>query len=287
MKKHLFSALSFLTLATSTMSLGAECSRCVCARNENLLRRDLFALVNKQVYMQEDVPQKEEVLELLKTLEKNGFVVEEGSDDLRVKYVALQGFIEKTLTLRLERGEITNLVGIIHTPSPATPLCTLPCRINECLLAEQVRIDQDKVWTIYARSQIVRNYLGLGGMLYIAYPKSGYEKRTQEQRSIYEGELANYPKTLINAPLPIEEMDPEMIGATYLFTNRDGKKCAFSIKNGDGQRCAFSIQSKQANDPQALSKWGIWYGALDQKEIGERVDEVLSYVEKSGGPKLQ
>ena len=134
------------------------------------------------------------MIELFKEIRKNGFAIERGDDDLRVKFVAMQGLIEKNLTTRCARGEVTDLVGIIHTPSPATPLCTDACTVNTGLLDEKIRVDQDKVWTIYTRAQIVRDYLGLGGILYCVYPEGGLELRTPVQQAIYKNELSNYQK---------------------------------------------------------------------------------------------
>lgn len=48
----------------------------------------------------------------------------EGTDqDVRPYFVALQGVIEHVLSCELQ-NEIRSLLGIIHTPMPATPLCS-------------------------------------------------------------------------------------------------------------------------------------------------------------------
>ncbi|MBS0626098.1 MAG: hypothetical protein JSS32_08620 [Verrucomicrobia bacterium] len=213
----------------------------------------------------------EEILNELKTAGKK---IEIGNDDLRVRYVNMQGCIEHQLACALALGEIDQLAGVIHTPMPATPLCIKPQEGYEEILDESIRNDPQKLYTVLSRAKIVREYLTKGAKLYIAYPQGGLEKRNGEQQNTYREELERYSGTLVDTILNDTQIPPEMIGATYLFRS-------------EGQVYAFSIQSRQVNDIQALTEWGLWFGPVDHPEIAARVDAVFDYLSQAGGPDLR
>ena len=210
---------------------------------------------------------QQDVTALLDQLVEAGYVAETGDDTLRTKYVTLQGCIEQALT-RLEAPAM----GVIHTPMPATPLCTLPDPVDPGVLDPSIR-DQAMI-TVQSRAQIVRDYLLAGGSLYVVYPLGGLQKRSPEQQAIYRSELANYPETLFDWPLSVDSMDPQMIGATYLFSGDDGLLWAFSIK------------SRQANDPQQQSEWAIWLGPVTWPQIQQRLETVTTYFSLVNGPSV-
>jgi hypothetical protein len=208
-------------------------------------------------------PKTEEILTLFNELETNHLVLETGSDDLRVKYVHAQGCIEQMLARRQELGQITDLVGIIHTPLPATPLCVRP--------EETSTIEPRKWETVLSRAQIIREYLAKGSKLYIVYPEGGLEKRTPDQQAVYASALEQY-STLIDWTLSSNTIEPDMIGATYLF------------RGSDNELYAFSIKARQITDMQPEAEWGIWFGPLTDTAISARVDAILSYLSSVGGP---
>jgi len=205
-------------------------------------------------------------------VEKNKSILETGSDDLRVKYVASQGCIEHVLACCQALGEVDHLIGVIHTPTVATPLCIRPEGPYEGVLDESIRHDLNKLLTVRSRAQIVREYLTKGGKLYVVYPQGGLEKRTSEQQQIYRDELERYSGSLIDWVLSCQQMDPDMIGATYLF--RDQHRQVF----------AFSIKSRQANDIQQKSEWGIWFGPVADEVVANRVNAICDYLIANKGP---
>ena len=77
------------------------------------LRSEQFALL------------KEKICRTWKELVQEGVVTVSDTDkEVRPNFVALQGIMEHVLSLEL-KGEVKALTGIIHTPMPATPLCSL------------------------------------------------------------------------------------------------------------------------------------------------------------------
>lgn len=224
----------------------------------------------------ENIPEKKAILDLLTAIEKNHCAFETGNDDLRIKFVNLQGCVEHVLACAQALGEITDLVGVIHTPTVATPLCVLPDEpISDGILDESIRYDLNKLLTVRSRAQIVREYLIKGGRLYVTYPENGLKKRTPEQLQIYHSELATFPHNLFDWLLNCDEINPDMIGATYLLRNKERELFAFSIK------------SRQANDIQRSAEWGIWFGSLNDAIVSKRVNEIFDYLNECDGPDIR
>lgn len=232
----------------------------------------VFNWIKKCIEQNPLIPQKSELNHLIKSIQQNQVVIEKGNDDLRVKFVNAQGYIEHVLACMQVLGDIHELVGIIHTPMPATPLCTKQDHIDQTLLSDSIRSNKEKLWTVRSRAQVVRDYLHKGGKLYVVYPKGGYEKRSAEQQLVYKEELNNFQSNLIDFVLNTDEMDPEMIGASYFF------------RNSQNQRFFFSIKAHQANDPQNSSEWAIWFGPVEHPQIAERIQTLFHYFERVKGP---
>ncbi|MBS0607150.1 MAG: hypothetical protein JSR57_09385 [Verrucomicrobia bacterium] len=233
--------------------------------------KKLLTHVKACIEYNEELNNKEDILALINSIEENHFQVETGNDDLRLKYVSSQGCIEHVLACAQALGDLDQLIGIIHTPTVATPLCVRPEAV-EGALDESIRFDLNKLLTVRSRAQIVREYLTKGGKLYVVYPQGGLEKRNAEQQQIYKEELERFAGRLVDWVLSSKEIDPDMIGATYLFRNQQRQVFAFSIK------------SRQAIDIQNQAEWGIWFGAIDDASISERVNTVIDYLVNNNGP---
>lgn len=204
---------------------------------------------------------REGIAERWDKLEKEGVLLVKGTDsEVRPYFVALQGIVEHVLAIELNKS-ITNPLGIILTPMPATPLC-MNGEVSSKLVDPSIANDPMRLFTVKARATIVRDYLAQGGILYVAYPKDGFIKRTLQQQEIYLQELKNYPENLIDIKLDCAELDPEVIGATYFFTTTEGEEYVFAIK------------MTQANNPQDSGTFGLWYGPAEHPAIKARVAQV-------------
>ncbi len=187
--------------------------------------------------------------------------------DARPYFVALQAVVEHVLAYELNNNNITFLTGAIHTPMPATPLCT-EGEISKELVDPSIENNPLQLFTVKARTTIVRDYLYKGGNLYIVYPKEGRTKRTENQQQVYTKELENHPVHLFDYPLDCLSIDNDLIGAFYLFKNREGKIFA------------FAIQMTQANNPQDLGNFGLWFSEFNQSPVSERVSNVLKMIQQ-------
>lgn len=230
-------------------------------------------LGNAKTYIDLDkhATNKHAMYDLLADLSFHYNVVERGNDNLRLKFVNTQGYIESVLANAQANGEISDLVGVFHAPFPETSLCITPKSNIDTALDPSISKNHDKRLTVRARAQVVRDSLKKGARLYVVYPQGGLEACPAEQQATYREELHNFSDTLFDYPLFIDSIDPEMTGTTYLFRNQDNELCAFSVK------------ARQANDVLPVAEWGMWLGRVSESPIGQRVNEVFDYLsEKSG-----
>jgi hypothetical protein len=217
---------------------------------------------------------KPEIVALMLELQSKGVIVRTGKDaDLRPAYVGAQAEFEKVMAYQLSHHQISNLVGIIHTPTPATPLCSSG-EISLQLVDSAIAQDDKRLYTVKERTTVVREYLQQGGLLYALYPKGGREKRTAEQLAIFDQLLQKYPANLIASELKCTQMERDMVGATYFF------------QDIHGEWMVFSLMVPQANAPNDDQEWGIWWGSLKDPKVKKRADAVLQYIRDQKGPDI-
>lgn len=208
-----------------------------------------------------------EILKTWNALVKEGVLEITGTDQVfRPLFVTIQAVVEHVIAAEMH-NEIRSVRGIIHTPMPATPLCTRG-EISKDLVAKNIN-DPARLFTVTARPEIVRNLLRKGGGLMIAYPQAGFLQRTEEQRKIYQEALTEYPQRLTDFPLNCDQIPTELIGATYIF------------ESNAGQRYAFSIKMTQAKDPKEAGHFGLWFGPLHHTAINQRVQAVNEFIDQN------
>ncbi|MCH9631827.1 MAG: hypothetical protein S4CHLAM6_01450 [Chlamydiae bacterium] len=212
------------------------------------------------------------LVDLFNELNYTGLVSKQSSDQSICPYfVSLQGIIEQNLAIELQNGKVKNLIGIIHTPTPATPLCTNG-DISEKLVDSSLLADNSRLFTVKARADIVRDFLDLGGKLYVVYPRGGLEKRTIEQQNIYHKILKNYSNNLFDSKLESSSIDHDLVGASYLFEDELG------------DQYLFSLRACQANAPTTDQAWSMWYGKVSESHIAQRLECLKEFLSSSGGP---
>lgn len=195
-------------------------------------------------------------------LENGVLEVSATEQEIRPYFVTFQAMIEKALVVELGK-EVLSVRGFIHTPMPATPLCTrkLP---NKPSLVRPIEVKPSQ-----ARTNILKKYLLKGGDLYIVYPKEGLFKRTPHEQKTYAQRLEKHPNHLIDLPLSCEEIPEDLIGATYIFKDRNLNEFV------------FSIQMTQFNSAQESSHFALWLGPLTDARIEKRATEVLSFIKEN------
>lgn len=241
-------------------------------RKEEEYLKNLIHLAKECLNYQMSISDKESANQLINRLDSQHYVLNAGGDEFRSSYVTVQGCIEQVLACSQALGQTHDLKGMIHTPTPATPLCTRPEPTDSSVLDESIRYDLDKLLTVRSRAQIIRDYLQKGGVLYAVYPLGGLEKRSLDQQLIYLELLKQFPKNLIDWKLKADTIDSQMIGATYFF------------KSPSDRIYVFSIKAPQVNAPQNEWEWGLWLGPLEDQTIKKKVNSLFCYFKSVDGP---
>lgn len=230
----------------------------------------------KTIEMSEKLqPLKEGLFELSELLFQTGYATKSEEDQkVRPYFVTLQGIMEQNLAFEMKRGKIKNVVGIIHTPTPATPLCTEGA-ISDKLVHASLENDENRLFTVKARADIVRDFLDFGCTLYAVYPEGGLDKRTNQQKLVYLKALQDYPHNLHDFQLMQSYMDHDMVGASYLFEDNEGREYLFSIK------------AYQANAPADDNTWSMWFGETSNPDVAKRLARLREFLRESGGPSFE
>lgn len=209
------------------------------------------------------------VLELLDELSVTSSITREGTDaDQRPVFVSAQADFERAIVYWLKSKQIVSCTCIIHTPAPATPLCTNG-EIPIGLIDPAIQNDQERLLTIKKRPDIIRDYLQEGGHLFTTYPKKGRELRSAEQLAILDDLARTHPQHLHAIELNCDAIPQDLIGATYLI--------AFA----DSSTYVLSLRSYQANSP-TDDKWAIWFGSTHDSAVAERLQAVTSFLRDRG-----
>ncbi|MGL4539792.1 MAG: hypothetical protein ACRCU0_02290 [Candidatus Rhabdochlamydia sp.] len=257
----------------------------------------IYGLVIKSIDHLEDLPGIKDVPKIAKSvhvlkldlktlwtqLVEEGFAIIEETDKVGRPYaVYLQAIIEDVLSSELQKGQLKSLEGVIHTPMPATPLCT-EGKISKDLIVATIEKDFLRLGTVLCRSIIVREYLKKGGKLEIVYPKYG-KPRTVEQLKIYQETLKKYAPYLKDHPLDCISIHKDLNGAYYTFKNLEGKKFAFAISASQANDVlernifglCFNLQEK--------SVFGLWFDEFDHHPVHERISEVEEFIKERDFP---
>lgn len=205
------------------------------------------------------------VSNLLDELTITSFISREGADaDQRPVFVNAQADFERAIVYWLQCKQIASCTCIIHTPAPATPLCTNG-EISVDPIDPAIQNDPERLLTVKKRPDIIRDYLREGGTLFTIYPHKGRELRSTEQLRILDGLVESYPNHLHTIELDCDAIAQDLIGATYLITF------------ADSSTYLLSLRSYQANSP-TDDKWAIWFGPTNDPAVAERLQAVMSFL---------
>jgi hypothetical protein len=219
---------------------------------------------------------RKEMRQLLNGIAHQSTYIRKGNDDFRPQFVGAQNAMEHVLAAQKILATITFIVAAIHTPLPATPLCTpVDGSLVVNLTASSLQHNSDKLCTVADRAISIRRMLAQEEtLLYAVYPRGGLEKRKSDEQKVFLSEIENNEGRLIRSEINCESIDPAKVGALYLFTDELGNQYAFSIK------------AQQANSPQENSEWGIWLGRVADPAVKGRVKEINDYLKSYQGPNL-
>lgn len=208
--------------------------------------------------------EKKKLAKLWKKLNGNGYVAIEGKDsDLRPIAVTLQEIIESSIADSLENGSASKVVGIIHTPTPPTPLRIKDLLNLEEFVPEQTKNNLQVIKTLGNRHNILLKLLKLKATLIAAYSSDIATSKIAGYKN-----FQNLTKSYTNLiDKPIKHLTPDLSGATYL------------VKDNNGNIKVFSIYATQINKQAAgEQKWKIWFGDIKNKKIAKRLVKIESFL---------
>lgn len=204
---------------------------------------------------------EDDTIELWNQVIEKKVIEDEGDDQhLRPLFVTLQAAGENAVTSLLKSGKTKCSVGVIHTPTPATPLRADPDpkKIEEGVVAKEVAEDSKRLETVTRRAKGIRKYLEKGGTLY-----SVYKNDKVPGMQTFESVIQQYHDNLFAKKLDDIKLDIPT-GATYLFGN--DKRWALS----------FFIEITQANVASSESaSFGYACVDLNKKSELNKVEEHL------------
>ncbi len=212
--------------------------------------------------------------DIVKALFSDGAILEQGEDAaLRPRYVSAQAIFEQILAQELSMGKLKKVVAVIHTPLPATPLCT-DGEVTPDLVDPAILKDEKRLQTVRERPAILRALLQSGGTLMAAYPSVARVKRSSAQLCVFDSLLAKYPEVLLDVPMACLEVAPEMVGASYLF------------QTAQGEWMTYSVRFTQAISPKDPTHAGMWFGSIEKGPAADRLAQVSAYLQACQGPNL-
>jgi len=188
------------------------------------------------------------VFELLKTLEKNGYVSQEYSDETRSQFVAVQYLFESTFASMAKYKQALKVVGVLYAPAPSTPLRTDGNNISLLLNKDQIN-KPEIIDTIVARHESLHEFLRSNATIYSIHENVN---SSIPGINIYDSVLRMNPNTLKD--IAVNKVDPKFIGASYL------------LECHNGQKILFSILSSQVSEINPRGQWELFYGNIDENE---------------------
>lgn len=221
--------------------------------------------LNESPPFNEETYDNKRLTEIVEQLQKEHFIELTGIDSqVRPLIVTLQAVFEKVLSEQLKKN-VSLLAGIILADTPPTPLISSDNFQNRSI-HEAIKNNSASLLTIKARSQIIKNYLEKGGILYTLYTPKGYERLTKEEQSHFTMMTEKFSDTLISKEIAINEIPPSLIGAIYYFSNSDLKTYA------------FIVQMPQASNPEKKDTYKLYLGEITEEVIEKRMNEIMQFI---------
>lgn len=189
-----------------------------------------------------------------------------GSDKkIRPFFVTIHALMEKAVCFRHHRS----VTGIIHDKIPPHVFYTKGEDLSPSVDA-RIAEDEWSIKIIQMRTKAIREFLDSGASLHLFYPQKEVEKRTENQRTIYQEELSANAK-ILDRPLDREELPDTLCGAFYFF------------KNPLGREYDFAIQMPPANEPKEKGTFGIWFGLYTpDSPVYKRIELVKNTLNLTG-----
>lgn len=212
-----------------------------------------------------DANNSSDVIKIWKKLKKDRYINEEDIDQkIRPKFVGMQFIMESVISSMLKSGLAEKATVVIYAPLPPTPLRVTDDNVTQLVAVDIIR-DAERLDTVSSRAISLKELLQNKGLLYSTYQKP---ENASNIPGIKEY-LANVEKFSTLLDNPIEKINDEFVGASYL------------IQCNNGQEVFFSIKSTQANNTNK-SQWKLYYGSPFEHKISSHFTTVQEIYKEAG-----
>ncbi|MBP9791825.1 MAG: hypothetical protein KBC27_01285 [Rickettsiales bacterium] len=206
-----------------------------------------------------------DISKLWKKLKQDRYITEKDSDQkVRPKFVGMQFIVESVISSMLKSGLAEKVTVVIYSPLPPTPLRIQDDNITQLVALDIIR-DPVRLETVSARAVSLKELLQNKGLLYATYQKTDNLDAIPGMREY----IANTEKFNTLLDNPIDKINEEFIGASYL------------IQCSNGQEVFFSIKSTQANDTKK-SQWGLHYGSPFEHKVSGYFSTIQEVYKEAG-----
>ena len=214
-----------------------------------------------------DANDSKEIIKLWNNLKKERYISESSDDStVRPKFVGMQFIMESVIASMLKSGLAEKVTSVIYTPLPPTPLRVTDDNITQ-LVAVDIIKDAQRIDTISSRVISLKEILQNKGLVYATYQKPENENIDSiPGMSEYLKNAKRYNTLLDN---PIEKINQEFVGASYL------------VQCSNGQEVFFSIKATQAINS-TKSQWKLYYGSPFEYKVFSFFNTIQEVYKEAG-----
>lgn len=206
-----------------------------------------------------------DINKIWKKLKQDRYIHETDTDQkIRPKFVGMQFIIESVISSMLKSGLAEKVTVVIYSPLPPTPLRVHDDNITQLVAVDVIR-DLERLETISSRAVSLKDLLQNKGILYATYQKTE-DLDTIPGIKEYIASTEKYNTLFDN---PIDKINEEFIGASYL------------IQCSNGQEVFFSIKSTQANDTNK-AQWKLYYGSPFEHKVSGYFSTIQEVYKEAG-----
>jgi hypothetical protein len=206
-----------------------------------------------------------DISKLWKKLKQDRYITETETDQkIRPKFVGMQFIVESVISSMLKSGLAEKVTVVIYSPLPPTPLRIQDDNITQLVAVDVIR-DHARLQTVSSRTVSLKELLQNKGLLYATYQKTD----TPDAIPGIKEYIENTEKFNTLLDNPVEKINDEFIGASYL------------IQCSNGQEVFFSIKSTQANDTKK-SQWKLYYGSPFEHKVSGYFSTIQEVYKEAG-----
>jgi hypothetical protein len=207
---------------------------------------------------------RQDVLSIWQKLNSKKHVVLRNKEvDLRNKAVVLQSIIEASIIKLHEKGVFTNVIVIVHNPTPPTPLKVTNDSIPVGIVSKEWNDNPIVKETILNRHNTFMKFLDAKGTIIATYDRNLFKRKNAGAEN-YNALLKKYSNLLDK---PLKNLPVQYHGVTYMMKDKQNNISAFSMRS-----------SQISTSYNKVQEWEIWLGSIKDKTVSKRIVTIDSFL---------